>query len=165
MIQDTAMEPLRLHYSEALVRRAVRAYWWAETGWSFVVPLALLAAWFASLVWRGDRSWWVGALGSLLAFCVLISATVYVTHYRGSLRRFRRMRVPEATLELGPERVCLASDVGTGEMEWRAFTSVRRFPDFWLLYLSRAEFITLPTADLPDDARAFILGKVKDLTR
>jgi hypothetical protein len=160
-----AMEPLRLHYTEALLRRAVRAFWWAETGWSFVVPLALITAWFATLVWRGDRSWWVGTLGALLGFCVLISATVYVTHYRAAFRRLRRMRVPQATVELGPDRIRLASDVGVAEMEWRAFTGVRRFPDFWLLYFSRAEFITLPAADLPDEARTFILAKVEDRTR
>jgi hypothetical protein len=165
MNPEMAMEPLRLHYTEALLRRAVRAFWWAETGWSFVVPMALITAWFATLVWRGDRAWWVGALGALLGFCVLISATVYVTHYRAAFRRLRRMRVPQATVELGPERVRLASDVAVTEVEWRAFTGVRRFPDFWLLYLSRAEFITLPLADLPDEARSFILAKVEDRTR
>src|SRR5688572_19574362 len=99
------MEPLRLHYSEALIRRVVRAYWWRETGWSFSALLALLGTVFAMLLLGGDRSWRVGALGTFLVICALLSAAVYVTHYRTSLGRLRRMRVPEATLELGDERV------------------------------------------------------------
>jgi hypothetical protein len=159
------MKPITLHYSEGLLRRAVRTFWWQGTGWSYVVSVALCCAWLAFRLWSGDRSWVVGMLGALLACLVVISAVVYVVHYRASLGRFRRMRVPEATLELGEERFRVTSDLGASEIGWAAITGVRRYPDFWLLYFSRAQFITLPTADLPDEARTLILAKVKELKR
>jgi hypothetical protein len=34
-------------------------------------------------------------------------------------------------------------------------------PTFWLLFLSRAQFITLPLADLDTEARSFILDRAK----
>ena len=95
------MEPLTLHYSEGLLRRAVWAFWWRATGWSHVALLAFASAVFGARVWSGDRSWAVGVIGTGLAFFAALSATGYVSHYRESLGRFRRMRVPEATLELG----------------------------------------------------------------
>jgi hypothetical protein len=159
------MKPITLHFTEGLLRRAVRAFWWQGTGWSYVVSVALCCAWFAFRLWSGDRSWVVGMLGALLAFVVVISAAVFVVHSRASLGRFRRMRVPEATLELGEERFRLTSDLGASEIGWNAVTGVRRYPEFWLLYFSRSQFVTFPTADLPDDARALILAKVKELKR
>ena len=162
-MSERLTEPITLHYSEALLRRAVHAFWWRETGWSFVGALAVVCALLAGLVWSGERSWWVGALGAFVACAALVSATVYVTHYRASLARFRRMRSPEATLELGAERFRVASELGTSELRWDAVAGVCRYPEFWLLYFSRAEFITLPTADLPEQARAIILGKVRNL--
>jgi hypothetical protein len=158
-----AMQPITLHYSEGLLRRAVRAFWWHVTRWSYAVPLAVGGAALAVGLWRGDRSWVVGVLGTLLGCLVLISATVYVGHYRSSLGYFRRMRVPEATLELGEERFRLTSELGMSEIGWDAITGVRRYPEFWLLYFSRAQFMTLPTADLPEEARTLILARVKEL--
>lgn len=162
-MSERLTEPVTLHYSEALLLRAVHAFWWRETGWSFVGALAAMCASVAIMVCSGNRSWWVGALGALLVCAALVSATVYLTHRRASLARFRRMREPEATLELGPERFRIASELGTSEVRWDAVAGVCRFPEFWLLYFSRAEFITLPTADLPDEARKIILEKVKTL--
>jgi len=161
----TDVEPLTLHYSEGLLRRAVRAFWWQAIGWGRAAWLAFVATLLVVLVWKGDRSWAVGLLGGTLGCAVLVSATVYVTHHRASLARFRRMRVPEATLELGDERFRITSDLGTSELGWDAVSGVRRYPEFWLLYFSRAEFITLPAADLPDEARALILARARDLTR
>ena len=58
----------RLVYTEALLRRAVFAFWLRTVGIGFLVALALLACSLAFLLWRGDRSWFVGALGAFLVF-------------------------------------------------------------------------------------------------
>jgi hypothetical protein len=71
------------------------------------------------------------------------------------------MRVPEATIELGEERFRVTSDVGMSELDWSTVIEVSRYPEFWLLFFSRAQFITLPAADLSAEAREFILAKVK----
>jgi len=97
----------------------------------------------------------------VLALAVIFAATLYFVHYRASLTRFRRMNSPDATLEMGAETFRLASDVGNSEMPWRAITQIWRFRDFWLVFLSPAQFITLPLADLDVEAREFLLEKVK----
>jgi len=162
-MSERLTEPVTLHFSEGLLRRAAHAFWWRETGWSYVGVVAAMCAFVAGMIARGERSWWIGALGAFVACMAMVSATVYLTHRRASLARFRRMRVPEATLELGAERFRVASELGTSEIRWDAVTGVCQYPEFWLLYFSRAEFITLPTADLSEEARAIILGKAKNL--
>jgi hypothetical protein len=153
--------PVTLHYTEPLVRRAVRAFWWRVVGWKFIAALLLLFIALAIGLAHGDRSWWIGALGTVLAFGLLFAATIYITHHRSSLTRFRRLQKPESTLELGETHLRMESDSGSAEISWSTTTALWRFPDFWLLFLSPAQFITLPTADLDECTRDFILAKLK----
>ena len=96
---ERGMDVVSLHFSEALVRRAVGAFWWRVTGWSYVGAFVFVLACFISLVWMGDRSWWVGLSGAAVGLAVLFAVAVYVVHYRSSMARYRRMRAPEATIE------------------------------------------------------------------
>lgn len=153
------MEPITLRYTEWLLRKAVRAFWWRTVDWTYVAAFVLVLCTFSHLVWTGDRSWLVGILGSVLGLAVVFAVALYVVHYRNTLGRFRRLRTPEATLELGEERFRLSSDVGTSEMAWSAVTEVWTFPEFLIVFFSKAQFVTLPTSDLGPHARDFILDK------
>ena len=153
------MEVITLHFSEALIRRAVKAFWWRTTGWTYVAAFLLLLCPFSYLLWIGHRSWYVGFMGAVLGLAVVFAMALYLIHYRASIMRFRRMQTPEATLELSEERFRVTSDVGTSELAWTAVTEVWTFPEFLLLFLSRAQFITLPIADLGKGARDFIVAK------
>jgi hypothetical protein len=155
------MTSIRLHYSDALVRRAVKAFWWRIVGWRFLIALTLVAISFTSLVLAGDRSWLVGFLGAVLALGMGFIAALYVVHHRGSLGRFRRMSLPEATLELGDATFRITSDAGMAEVPWKQVGEIWRFGEFWLVLLSPANFFTLPMGDLKDEAREWILERVK----
>ncbi|MBZ5551728.1 MAG: YcxB family protein [Acidobacteriia bacterium] len=155
------MTPIKLHYTEALIRKAVRLFWWRTIGWRFVAAFLLVLASFVGLLWNGDRSWVVGLLGAVLALAVAFSGALYGIHYRASLGRLRRMRVPEATLELGEESFRMCSDAGTSELAWSAVTGIWSFPEFLLVFLSRAQFITIPTTDIDTGICEFIVGKAR----
>jgi hypothetical protein len=155
------MRLLKLHYSEPLIRSAVWAFWRRVTGWRYFVAIALVLVSFIYAVSTGDRSWRVGVSASILCVAVILAVALYVIHYRGAITRFRRMQSPEATFEVGDDRFRVASDLGSAELSWSAITAVWRFPEFWLLFLSRAQFITLPLADLDEEARALILSRAK----
>jgi YcxB-like protein len=155
------MDEIKLHYTEPLVRRAVKAFWLRDTGWHGFAALLLGLVLLVYSVAAGDRSWLVGVFGSVLAMGVLFSALRYLGHYRASVGRFRSMHSPEATLEVGDEKFRITSDVGSSEMRWDTVTKIWRFPEFWLMFFSRAQFVTLPLADLDGEAREVILGRVK----
>jgi len=155
------MNTFELHYSETLIRKAVWAFWRRTMGWRFFVAVALLLVALVYLVASGDRSWLVGVFASVLGLAGAFAVALYVVHYRGSITRLRRMRSPQGTFEVGDDRFRVASDLGSSELSWSAVTEVWRFPEFWLLFLSRAQFITLPLADLDSEARELILSRVK----
>lgn len=152
---------ITLRYSEKLIRSAVRAFWWRSTGWSYIGSLVLVLVVVAYDVSAGDRSWVVGVLGCLLVMAVIVSVALYAVHYRGSLGRLRRMSVPQAVFEPAEETFKISSDVGMVELPWGAVKEVWRFPAFWLLFTSRAQFITLPLEDLDSEVQQFVLDNIR----
>ncbi len=153
------MHTIKLHYTEPLIRRAVHAFWWRTTGWMFFLAIALLAGAVGVGLYAGERSWWIGVMGTVLGIGSLLAATIYLVHLRGSLARFRRMENPIGTLELDEERFRVSSDVGMSEMNWNAITEIWCYPEFWLVFFSRAQFVTLPTAEFDASSREFFLAK------
>ena len=155
------MKTFKLHYSEPLIRSAVWAFWLSVTGWRFFVAIAFVLGSFIYSVSSGDRSWWVGVSASILCIAVIFAVALYVVHYRGAIIRFRRMKSPEATFEAGDDRFRMISDIGSVDLSWSTIAEVWQFPAFWLLFLSRAQFITLPLADLSNEAQELILSRAK----
>ena len=150
-----------LHYSEALVRRAIRAFWWRLTGWIyFAAFLALLVA-FVYLIATGNRSWWLGVLGTVLGINFVVSAAVYAVHWRSAMARFRRMKSKEVVFSMDEDRFRVESELGSTELSWSVVVKVWRFPDFWLLFYSRAQFTIMPLSNLDAPTQAFILERVK----
>jgi len=60
--------PVTIRYDRRLVPSIVSTYWWHRTGWSYVAAMVVLAGFLLYLLANGDRSWFVGAIGSALAF-------------------------------------------------------------------------------------------------
>ncbi len=150
------MKPFQLHYSEPLIRSAVWAFWRRVTGWRYFVAIALVLGSCIYSISSGDRSWWVGVSASVLCLAIIFALALYVIHYRGAITRFRRMQSPVATFEARSDHFRVTSDLGSSELSWSAIVEIWQFPEFWLLFVSRAQFITLPLADLDSEARDFI---------
>ena len=150
-----------LHYSEPLLRRAIRAFWWRATGWSYFVVLAFLLATFVCFLVTGNRSWWVGVVGAVLGLGLVTAAAMYVVHFRSSMARFRRMKEKEATFEMFDDRFRIVSDIGSTELSWTVVVKVWKFREFWLLFYSASQFTTLPLSGLDAESQAFLLDRVK----
>jgi hypothetical protein len=150
-----------LKYTETLLRQAVLAFWRRSVGVvGFLVAQALLVCGLAFLLWSGDRSWMVGALGTVLFLDCAVALAVYFFHLRRSLAKFRAMGSPSAVLTLDEGSVSLASDLGSTSVPWSAVKEVWRFPDFWLLLFSKAQFVTIPLASVSAEMQAFIMTRV-----
>jgi hypothetical protein len=154
------MREVRLRYTEPLVRQAVRSFVFRavgrQLGARFLVVVVLLVGLVAWLMSRHDRGWTVGYVVATLVFACVFVAAIYVAHYRNTVGRFRAMRTPEATFGYDEQQFTLTSDLGSATMPWSTITEVWRYPRFWLLLFSRAQFVTLPLDDLDEPARAFI---------
>lgn len=155
------MEPVTLKYSEMFIKNAVRAYWWKNIGPIFPSVSLLLAALVVYRVLDGDRSWFVGVIGAvvIIGFAVMVSS--YFVHLGRSLSRLRRMKTPEATLELSEDRFKLVSDIGASEIQWSLIKKIWCFEHVWLLLFTGSEFLTLPIDGLSEETKTFIVERAK----
>ena len=149
-----------LEYTEPLVKATVAVFWRRTVGIGYLVALALLFGAFAFLALQGDRSWLVGGLGAIAILGAGFALALYIVHLRGTLARFRGMGTPTATLALGDDSFTLTSGLGSTSLPWSSVTEVWRYPSFWLLLFSKAQFVTLPLAAVSPEAQAFIASRV-----
>ncbi len=156
------MEPYKLQYSESLIRKGVFAYWQRQIGVIFPLVTLLLSAYFGYLLVAGNRSWLVGVLGTVILLALVTMAASYFVHLGRSLTRLRRMKIPEAILELGVDKFKVTSDVGSSEIQWTLIQKLWRFDDIWLLFFSGGEFMSIPVSDLPADAKMFMEARLAD---
>jgi hypothetical protein len=124
-------------------------------------PLVLCAGGFVLLVQSGDRTWSVGVLGTALLFALLFLAVLYVVHLRQALRKLRALRDAVATFVAEDGSFTMTSDVGSSTFVWSTVHDVWKFKQYWLLLFSRAQFVTLPLADIPADMQAYVLERVR----
>jgi hypothetical protein len=151
-----------LTYSEQLIRQAVFQFWRRTVGTGFFVAFALLATAFAFFLWQGDRSWLVGALGSVLLFGAGVAGCIYFLHFRLALAKFRAMSSATATLCVEEGTLAMSSELGSSAVRWSAITEIWRFPSFWLLLFSKSQFVTLPLESLSPEVQAFIVAHVRE---
>lgn len=154
------MESYKLKYSEALIREGILAYWRKQIGIIFPLVAMLLSAYFGYLVVAGNRSWWVGVLGTVVVLAFATMAASYFVHLDRSLKRLRRMKSPEAVLELSEERFKVTSDIGSSEIQWSLVRKLWRFENIWILFFSGDEFMLIPVAELPLEVRSSIEAKL-----
>lgn len=150
-----------LKYSESIVRDAAVANWRRALGFRFVAALALVGVSLAALIWRGERSWIVGMLATVLALGIAFAFVGYLVPLRGSLRRLHQMQTREAQFQGESSGFRITSELGTIGLPWNAVKRVWRYPSFWLLVLSRSSQITIPLATVGPKAQSFILERIK----
>jgi hypothetical protein len=151
----------QLNYTEPLVRSALNRFWRRAVGWKYFVAVILLALITGSAIERGDRSWYVGVLGTVTVLAVLVSVAGYFAHYRRAMGAFRRLTSGAARFEPTETGFRLESALGYSELSWGAVTQIWRYPDMWLFVFSRNLFSTLPLAAIDAETQSRILSAVR----
>jgi hypothetical protein len=148
-----------LTYSAELVQRAAFSFWLRGIGWKALLTMVALMAVLAWEIHSGNRSWMVGAFGTLLLVGVGMVMVIFFGHLRHSLDNFRKLKVPKATFVVEDDGFSLTSEMGSSTMRWDAVYAIWKFDGFWLMLFSRNQFVTLPLADIPEQMREFILSR------
>lgn len=148
-----------LSFSAELIQRAVFSYWLRGVGWKALLTMAALVVVLALEISSGSHSWAVGVFGTLLLAAAGSVMLIYFVHLRQSMDKFRKLKVPKATLVVEEDGLSLTSDAGGATMRWDAVYAIWKFDEYWLMLFSRAQFVTLPLADIPEQMREFILSR------
>jgi hypothetical protein len=149
-------------YSEELVKRATMRFWVRLIGWHGFAVTALMAIAIAYLFASGDTSWYVTLSGCVLALALVVGSAAYFVYRHRALTTLRRMSRPTASITLTDAGLSTKSDLGGGDLSWRAITRVWRFPEVWLLFVAKGSYFTIPTEALTDEVRKFIETKVHE---
>ena len=150
-----------LHYNLALLRKAVLSFWWRVVGLRFLIVLTMLSAGLIYLLLQGDRSWQVGALATIIFLGISFLVLLYTNHYRNGLQKLKDMGAPQASFEASESLFSFKSGAGSASFPWTTVTEIWRFDGYWLMLFSKAQFVTLPTTDIPLDFQTFILERVR----
>lgn len=150
----------KLHYDTSLLREALLGFWWRTVTGRLLVALVICVAGFIYFWASGDRSWRIGAFGAVLVFGVGMILAVYFVHSANMKRKLKDMGAPEATFIASEASFSVASGAGSSTIPWSQITDVWKFKRCWLLLFSKAQFITIPIAGVPEEMRAFILQRV-----
>lgn len=155
------MHEATLVYTEVLLKEAVFGFWRRTVGVGIFIAAALVCAYLVYALGVGSPSWVEGALGAVVVLAMLMPMALYLVHYRKSFRKFRAMREPRALMRAEDSSLTVSSDAGSSTIPWSRVSEVWRFPGFWLLLFSKAEFMTVPTVGVSAEMQTFILQKVQ----
>lgn len=155
------MDEITLIYSEELLKKAVRSFWWRSIGPFFILVLSAMLAGTIYFVLKGERSWIVGAMGSVVLIGFLFLAALYINHYRNTLGKFREMNGSNSTFRMNPDVFEVESSIGKSTMNWSNVSELWQFKEYWLVFLSKAQFFTLPLSCLSQAERELIINHIK----
>jgi hypothetical protein len=150
-----------LTYSQKLIRLAVFSFWRRTIGIGFPVAGAGLGAGLVISIVEGDHSWYVGMLGAVWFIGIIFSIALFWSHYSVSSQKLKQMNPQEALLQLAESDVSITSSLGCSKIPWSSITEVWEYQTFWLVFLSKAQFMTVPLATLTPEALEFFRQQVK----
>jgi hypothetical protein len=150
----------KLRYDASLLREALFGFWWRSVTGRTLIALFACFGGFVYFWTSGDRSWVIGVLGAVLLFGVGMIVAVYLVHSVNMNRKLKDMGVPEATFTASESSFSVASGAGSSTIPWSSITEVWKLKRCWLLLFSKAQFITVPLADVPEEMRVFILQRI-----
>jgi hypothetical protein len=149
-------------YTESLVRTATRRFLVKFLGWDYLAVCLLMLICLGVLVALGQRGWFVGAAGAVLALAILVAVSVIIGYHRRATSALRKMRTPQAKWVFDDDGIAVESDVSAGRAKWRAIEKLWCFPEVWLLFVARGVYSTLPVDALSEETKAFILHKLQE---
>lgn len=151
-----------VHITESLLHRVMlrRRFrlWWLK-----LIAMALIGYAIAYDVRRGHWSTLSTVGVMLIAFLLLIYIAVYVRD-RSLFADWKRQQ-GDAPVHycLTEETISARSNLGSSELKWSVLSGLIEHRDCLLLGMGRTGHLTLPRADVPAEALAFIRKKFQSL--
>jgi len=138
----------------------VFAFWRKTVGVRFPLVLAITAAAWIWLLQSGERTIFVGVIGTVLFFGFAFVIAIYFIHYSNSIKKLRQMNPPEARVQLSDVGISVISTLGSAQFPWSSFTELAQYPTFWILFLSKSQYMVLPIESLPGNALDYIKAQI-----
>lgn len=150
-----------VRYTDAHCLASAWRYWQRRLGKRYALELAIGAGLYV-LARQGPYRWIEVALLLVVGVFALVGAGVFLLHWQRARLGLRALDPPQSTWTLTEEAIAQRSSLGESAIPWSAVQQVWQFPDLWLLIWGRDVYSTLPTDQLPVEARELIRRRVRD---
>jgi len=153
----------RAAYTETMLRKAVRLFVWrgvvCRRGWLGLLAMAALGVSLAK-GWKEDPSWVSAIEIAAISLPPLLYLFVWRAHIVKTVGKFRSMTRPAADFVLRDADVTITSEFGSTTLRWSRFVDMWETPEFFMLFLARDQFLTLPAATMQEDIRTFLRSRL-----
>lgn len=152
---------VRVELTEAEYRRALRRFWVRARWYSWAI--LTLACGYAGVTWLShgtsthDPKYLVIGLAAY-SFTLIVA---YGSFMRSNVAEWRRLEELPVVYRFDVDGVSISSQLGSSDIKWRVFGKLWKYSGFWLLFMSKRQFLVLPTAALDADLMAFIDRQVR----
>lgn len=150
-------------HSEESVRQAYRSYWQHHYGTPYRVSMVLAVIALVFVFGLQEVHW---SLYAVLVVLVLFAAMLIAmrdTAVKMALQQYRLLKRPDLHYRLSDVGLWEKSGIGACELHWNVFEHCLETRGF--LYIVRkpqdaGQFLAFPAEQVPEEARAFIRGKL-----
>lgn len=116
----------------------------------------------ATLLWRGDYSWYTWALIGLLIIAVIVPMFLHSMMLRRWLRQYQAEQGDEVCYRFDDEGIGAVTDAGEGRMAWQEFNRLLKLKEAWVLFARQDNaFTILPLRDLNSALCELITKKIE----
>ena len=151
-----------VHYTSDIINAASRRFFVRFIGLRGSVGFALLWACVVFLYLFGVRSWYVTSFGTIAVLATVILPLLYFLYKKRSIDNFRRLSSNEVVFRFRDEEIEIHSSIGQSHIKWQVIQKVLCYPEVWLLFLSKQQYLILPFDALKQELRDFILKKTQE---
>ena len=149
-----------VRYSPELIKFAVWKFWIRTIGIAGFVGFAVVCIAFIYVLLSGDRSWRFGFLAAVAGISFGIGIVSYFIFLKQIMAKFERTN--SAKIRFTDDRIGFESNMGVSELPWNMIDKIWKYPSVWLVFIAKQGYVTLPTADLDEEIKEFVLQKVNE---
>jgi len=142
--------------------QALNRYWRRAVGVRIAVLWSLLLVVLIGFYVGGVMPRTVLVVGTFVMLMVTFAALGgYVRYISESKQQRKKLEDHSVRFRFSEDGVGISSELGSSELKWRAFDRVVKYPNMWLLFVGKRQFLILPTANINEELAALIEQAVK----
>ena len=136
-------------------------FWQRRVGYRYALEL-VIGVGLLLLATQGPYRWLEIALMVAVGIFAFLGAAVFLLHWLRARQGLAALHPPESTWTLTEEFIGQKSSLGESALAWPSLLGLWRFDDLWILVWGKDVYSTIPTVQLPREARAMIERRARE---
>ena len=147
-------------FTPTTVKTVARRFVLRLLGTGYFVAVVVIAIALLYLAMRRENYWPTGAIGAVFVFSILFPVVLWWKTERSGLSRLRRMSSPTVKFLFDDKGITVDSELGEATVGWISIEKIWEFPEAWLLFVGKQQYVTVPIAPLSEELKRYIKEKV-----